>query len=225
MADVAVNDENRRSDSELATGVIESTSVIKQYLPRNEDVLEVGCGYGYFTSILIESKNRVTAIDISKPAIDYCLDKYSGKAQFHAADIIGFSTDRKFNSALIVNVLDQIQDDTGALRKIRSLLMPGGRLILGTPISKMRYIKASVHRYSEDELRKKIFDCGFVVEKTIYAGGTLTTFAKFLSDKFRFPKWLLRALRALPFYRGVVEFDAKAGLRKDAIVMICKNPA
>ena len=224
-ANGTIADAKRRSDSEFATGVIESTSIINQYLPNSGDVLEVGCGNGYFTRLLIGSKNRVTAIDISAQAIDHCLQKYSGQAEFCVADILDFDTDKNFDFALLINVLDQIPDDVLALRKIRSLLRPDGKLIIGTPISDLRYIEASVHRYSESELKQKIAESGFVIEKEIYAGSTLTSFAKLLSEKFRFPKWLLSFLSVLPFYKGVVEFDAKAGLRKDTIAVICKKLA
>ena len=223
MPGAKIVDGERRSDSELATGVIEVAESLSPYLPKGKDVLDVGCGYGYFTGILLGRANRVVGIDISQKAITHCIQKFGSKAKFMHCGILQFKTSRKFDYVLLVNVLDQIEDDILVLRKINSLLGKDGRLLISTPVSDVRYIRASKHRYSADEMEKKIAQAGFAVEEHAYRGGILAFCAKFLSEKIGFPKWLLTALRSMPFYRQLIRADAMAAVKKDTLILVCKK--
>src|SRR5262249_36598229 len=44
-----------------------------------------------------------------------------------------------FDSAVLINVLEHIEDDDGALRELSARLKPGGRLILWVPAFKLLY--------------------------------------------------------------------------------------
>ncbi|MDO8428047.1 MAG: class I SAM-dependent methyltransferase [Candidatus Diapherotrites archaeon] len=220
-----IQDTFRRSDSEDSIGAIEAAILLKPYLPENQSVLEVGCGYGYFIDKLFQKHNQVTAIDISDNAIAHCQKFFSGKAKFTKTDINNFNSDTLFDCALLVNVLDQIPDDLAALRKINSLLCSDGILLLVTPITEKRYIQASIHRYAEEKLIEKVSAAGFRIKKKVIQGGVLSFFAGRLSKRIYFSKKILALVRKLPFYRAIVRLDAKVGLKKDIILLVCEKKA
>ena len=181
-----IADEKRRSDSELGTGVIESRIALEPHIPTGKEILEVGCGNGYLSALILEKNNRLTAIDISANAIGACRKKFKNAGEFIQANILDFNPEKRFDFVFLNEVLDQIPEDLRALCAVHRLLKPDGLLVLTTPVSKNRFIEASVHFYSETEIRQKVLEAGFEIKKTARYGGALSYVAAFLSRIFRF---------------------------------------
>ena len=98
------------------------------------EVLEIGAGHGELTQRLVPGR-FVTATDLSKRCVDELQARYDGMANVDVrhADIAALGDDRRYDSVVLVNVLEHIPDDLGALRDLRALLKPGGRLIVFSP--------------------------------------------------------------------------------------------
>jgi SAM-dependent methyltransferase len=78
-----------------------------------------------------------------------------------------------FAAAGMFDVLEHIEDETGALRRIHTLLAPGGRLFLTVPAYQMLYStddEAAGHfrRYSSKSLTRTLRNAGFVEEQVTY---------------------------------------------------------
>ena len=131
------------SDSELAT-TLDSLRAAKNYQDWIFDlcaphfgasVLEVGAGHGDFTSRLVDAGLQVTAIDLSQRCVDILSNDYGSNPSvtvFHS-DLERLPGDDRYDSVLLVNVLEHIDDDLEALVHIRHRLKPGGRVILFVP--------------------------------------------------------------------------------------------
>ena len=101
-------------------------------------VIEIGCGIGNFTRLLLEARELVIAID-DEPA---CIEKL--EARFPQAtnlcamvrDASGGLTDLKAfhpDSCVCLNVLEHIEDDAATLAGMASLLPPNGTITLIVP--------------------------------------------------------------------------------------------
>ncbi len=130
------------SDAELAS-VLDSLQDADNYADwiydlcephLGTDVLEIGAGHGELTQRLVPGR-FVTATDLSKRCVEELQARYEGVANVDVrhADIAALGEDRLYDSVVLINVLEHIADDLGALRDLRALLKPGGRLIVFSP--------------------------------------------------------------------------------------------
>lgn len=131
-------------------------------------VIEIGCGIGNFTGLLLDTRQAVAAIDVEPACIDRLLQRYPGRANLEAfsCDVMApaFAALQSFgaDSCVCLNVLEHIEDDLDALRRMAAVLTPGGIVVLLLPafpslygpIDKMlghhrRYTRASVAKLAE----------------------------------------------------------------------------
>jgi 2-polyprenyl-3-methyl-5-hydroxy-6-metoxy-1,4-benzoquinol methylase len=100
-----------------------------------DDVLEIGAGHGELTERLRRS-SRVTATDLSKRCVDELALRFAGDSQVEVlqADVAALGAeDHQYDSVVLINVLEHIDDDVTALAELRALLKPGGRLCVFVP--------------------------------------------------------------------------------------------
>lgn len=72
-----------------------------------DHVLELGCGTGSNTRLLVDQGVHVTALDLSEPMLQVARKKVPG-ATFLAADILTFTPDRPVDACLISFVLHEM---------------------------------------------------------------------------------------------------------------------
>jgi 2-polyprenyl-3-methyl-5-hydroxy-6-metoxy-1,4-benzoquinol methylase len=135
-------------------------------LVEGRDVLDVGCGACLLSKMLLEKSYNVTAIDIDGKALE--IAKKKGIMGF-TADINSWETNEKFDCVIAADVLEHIDDDRCAIRRIYNLLKPNGCLILNVPSYKFLFGKHDFslghkRRYSDSELKTKLEESGFKVE-------------------------------------------------------------
>lgn len=107
--------------------------LIRPYLGR--DVLEIGAGHGELTERLRRDAH-VTATDLSKRCVDELAMRFDGcnDVDVLQADVAALGTEgRTFDSVVLINVLEHIDDDVDALSDLRELLKPGGRVCVFVP--------------------------------------------------------------------------------------------
>lgn len=107
--------------------------------PRpGERVLEVGPGTGYYSLPLAEwlgPDGRLELFDLQQEMLDHTLGRAGPLAERMGATQ-GDATslpypDATFDAALLVTVLGEIPDREAALRELRRVLKPEGRLVIG----------------------------------------------------------------------------------------------
>jgi len=123
----------------------------------NGEVLDVGCGTGFGANILTRWSSHVNGIDVDGHAVKFATRCFgNGKINFSMRSIeeqvhIG----KKFDWVTMIDVLEHIHYDSGAIREVKKLLKDTGTLIISTPNRLSRYRKSENHvrEYSPDELR------------------------------------------------------------------------
>lgn len=99
-----------------------------------ERVLEIGAGHGEITQRLAVA-HRVTATDLSPRCVELLAERFAGQpaVEVRRGDTQSLADGSRYDSVMLVNVLEHIEDDVGALRDVSVLLEPGGRLVVFVP--------------------------------------------------------------------------------------------
>lgn len=142
-------------------------------------VLEVGCGIGGFTRMLL-GKECVVSVDIDSEMIERLEGQFADRSEWHGLvanvmdpDFVERVAPYACDSVTALNVLEHIDDDVGALETLREVLPAGGRMSLLVPAHQALYgaFDAAVghyRRYTTAELEAKVARAGFRVDRTYY---------------------------------------------------------
>jgi len=140
-----------------------------------DEVLEVGAGHGTFTEMLARNVKRIVASDLSERCADKLDARFSDEPSVEVlhGGIDAAANHGPFDSAILINVLEHIEDDEGALRELAGLLKPGGRLLLWVPALSYLYSdfdrRIGHHRrYSRTGLRTRLGNAGYAVRDVRY---------------------------------------------------------
>ncbi len=198
-------------------------------------ILEIGSGAGNFTRFLLGNE-IVVATDYAKNHLHTMRQRFveNDRMRIHQFDASKEPSDElksyNLDTVVCLNVLEHIEDDDQALQNMKSLLIPGGRLILLVPSLKALYgslDKGLDHyrRYSKKALLQQIKDAGFEVEETFFFNmwGVPGWFlnSRILRRKV-LPKFQLRFFTLLhPLVRMERFFKTPFGL---SVVVIARNP-
>jgi len=136
-------------------------------LVEGKKVLDVGCGSGLLSKTLLNKGYNVTVIDNDVKAIE--IAKKKGINGF-VADINTWQTKEKFDCIILGDVLEHIEDDKSAMKKVHQMLEPTGCIVVNVPAYQTLFSKHDIalghkRRYSNIELEAKLQDSGFIVEK------------------------------------------------------------
>ena len=150
---------------------------VRPYLGRH--VLELGSGIGNMTRHLSRGRKTYTASDIDEEHMARLRVRFRGRPNLtirkcDLCDPVDFAELRlKFDSVVCLNVVEHVEDDLGALRNIYSALQPGGCAVILVPQDQKAYgtldqVLGHYRRYSEAQLRARMEEAGFEVERMIH---------------------------------------------------------
>jgi 2-polyprenyl-3-methyl-5-hydroxy-6-metoxy-1,4-benzoquinol methylase len=124
-------------------------------------ILEVGAGHGTFTSRLVEF-GHVTATELSERAVALLDERYAGSDRVTVcrASELG---EGPFDTAIMINVLEHIENDVAALQGLREQLSDCGHVLVFAPAFNALYspFDAAVghyRRYTRATLQRAIRD-------------------------------------------------------------------
>ncbi len=95
--------------------------IFSQILPYlGQEVLEIGCGNGNFTVLLAEQCSQVVAMDLDDEYVKTAKSRLAGKAGVRVlhADATQLQWQSSFDSVVMLDVLEHIQDDVQLLRSL-----------------------------------------------------------------------------------------------------------
>lgn len=132
-----------------------------------ESVLEVGAGLGEFAS-QFHGLKRLVVTDLDPAAVSQMADRFAAQPEVEARQLdlrSALPSIDPVSTVVAVNVLEHIEDDTGALRSLAHLVEPGGNIVLWVPGYMQLYGEfdrrvGHVRRYTPDTLRAAIEGAG-----------------------------------------------------------------
>ncbi|MGN0366668.1 MAG: class I SAM-dependent methyltransferase [Suilimivivens sp.] len=137
----------------------------------------MGGGIGTAISFYIEKVDRVIATELFDNQVDIMNKRFKEFPYFKAlkADIIkdDFSEYAPFDTIILINVLEHIEDDLRALMNMKKLLAENGKIIVCVPAVKRLYCYMDKNvghyrRYGKGELRAKAEKVGLKVIENKY---------------------------------------------------------
>lgn len=167
-------------------------SLVKKYVPSGSTFLEVGCAAGDIGITL--SKNGYTGvmIDFSNDAADETIRNLKKEkvtsVRFEKKDVFEIDTAGRFDLITMFEVLEHIEKDKEALKKVNDLLKEGGMFLFSVP-SKTELWGASdiiaghFRRYDKEDLICLVKQSGFEIVKFFSYGFPWINLAKYLRDK------------------------------------------
>jgi SAM-dependent methyltransferase len=137
-------------------------------------VFDVGCGWGVNLEALETAGYRATGFDISRQILEL-IDR-PGRRLVEADFNQPPPAHERCAGALLLDVIEHLDDDQGALRRVASLVQPGGTLVVSVPalpelFSEFDQIQGHRRRYVPETLRAAFADSGFAVQKIFWWGG------------------------------------------------------
>lgn len=96
-------------------------------------ILDLGCGTGYGSKILLEKESEVYGIDNSQEAIDYAEKNYPGpKYICCSVEKLPFE-DNFFDAICAFEIIEHVQNSEKALEEVCRVLKKNGELFISTP--------------------------------------------------------------------------------------------
>lgn len=143
-------------------------------------IMEIGCSSGFFIKELVGAFPDfvILGADVVKVPL------YKLAREIPGLPLIRFDLlkcplpDQSIDVLVMLNVLEHIEDDLAALKSAFKLLKPGGSLIIEVPAAPYLYdaYDAELHhfrRYSAVELRRKLTEAGFRIDRQSHLGFVL----------------------------------------------------
>ena len=156
-----------RARREILTRVI-----ARLRLPKPAKVLEIGAGTGGNLAMLTRY-GTVSAVETDPFACEYASRLSGIRVRYgRLPDALPFE-DGTFDLICLLDVLEHIQDDRAALRRVHALLKPGGRALVTVPAYQWLYgshDRAHQHfrRYTARQLSVKAHGEGLTVSRSGY---------------------------------------------------------
>ncbi len=102
---------------------------------KNSKVLDFGCGSGYLVAELAKNGFDSYGVDISSEAIEY--GRRQGIQNISVIDSHRLEfADNHFNSVLLMDVIEHLEDESWAMKEVERVLKPGGTAVIMVPAFK-----------------------------------------------------------------------------------------
>jgi SAM-dependent methyltransferase len=135
-------------------------------LDTDARILDVGCGTGmYLVHLKSLGFRNLAGVETSERLRERFRDD---EIPVHPS-----IPDETFDAVFMLDVLEHIADDTGTLARIHGILRPGGQFLISVPAHPFLWgphdvVNKHERRYRRRELRDKLTDAGFEIERFSY---------------------------------------------------------
>lgn len=131
--------------------------------------LEVGCGIGNFTDPIAHCCSQVLAVDLNPEYVQQARDRlhHCSNLRIETADATQLQAQQTFDSIVMLDVLEHIEDDIGVLQSLGQRLHSDGTLILKVPAFNALYNSMDkgvghYRRYTKDTLQQVLEKASFL---------------------------------------------------------------
>ena len=146
--------------------------VAERVLPAGSSVLDLGCGTGFVLARLQE-RYRAYGLDLSPIALELCRKRGLSQVSLGSTEDLSALGASRFQGVFLLDVVEHLDDDTGALRRVAGVLDPGGAVIVTVPAfmflwSRHDEINEHRRRYTRATLADLLHRGGFQLEQISY---------------------------------------------------------
>lgn len=150
-------------------------------------MLDAGCGFGQYDRFLLDTFNqiKIDSIDVKQQYLDdnkiyFKEEIQQEKISFFEADLLTFTSKKKYNFILCVDVLEHIEDDVKAIKNMSQSLAKDGFFLMHSP---SHYSETDADGddtfvgehartgYSKAEIEKKLMEADLLPVKSHYTYG------------------------------------------------------
>ena len=175
------------------------TALVTRLVPAGGKVLDLGCGTGYFLEGLTP-RYEAWGVDFSPLAVRMSQARGLAHVRVGTTEDLTAVNQRRYDLVCLLDVIEHLDDDLGALQKAREVLQPGGHVLVTVPAYRWmwsRHDELNHHRrrYTREELGDVLTRAGFSLERLTYFNCHLLPLA-----------WAVRTWRRLTRDSGENEF-------------------
>ena len=143
----------------------------KLRLPEQARLLDAGCGTGAILD-MFSKRYEAYGQDISSQAVEFCRKRGVTRVVRGTLDLLPAEY-RNFDCVTLLDVLEHIENDAGALRQVHALLKEKGCLLITVPAFPALWGAHDVvthhkRRYLKQSLTDVVTSAGFTVEYVSY---------------------------------------------------------
>lgn len=150
----------------------------KKYIGKR--VLDIGAGIGNMTEFYIDEADLVVTADIFQDQIDIMNQRFADKKNFRTIlfdilneDNIDDLKKDKFDTIILINVLEHLEDDKKALKRLKKIITDNGHIIILVPALQSLYCfmdknVSHYRRYDRGVLRKLAEICDLKIVENKY---------------------------------------------------------
>lgn len=151
------------------------------------NLLDAGCGFGQYDRFIL-SRFKNVSVDSVDVKTDYLRDNEHyfekevnrDRIRFYYTDLLRFETDKMFDMAICIDVLEHIEEDVQVMKNISSQLKEGAYFLMHSP---SHYSEEDGDEddsfvgeharpgYSKEEISEKLRRAGFEPQKVHYTYG------------------------------------------------------
>lgn len=142
-----------------------------------QKILDIGGGIGTAISFYITTDKQVLSTELFDDNVRIMNERFSDFKNFKAirSDIVkdDFAEYGKFDTIIMINVLEHIEDDVFVLQKLKDLLTDNGKIIICVPALEFLYCNMDKNvghyrRYKKGELKQKAQKVGLNILEDKY---------------------------------------------------------
>jgi len=102
---------------------------------EGKNVIDIGCGAGYGSYMLLGAAQEVTGIDVDEEAVAHAKINYEAdNLHFTLADVAAIPfPDNSFDAAVCFEVIEHIENPLDFLKEASRIIRPDGTFIISTP--------------------------------------------------------------------------------------------
>ncbi|GAA1589095.1 class I SAM-dependent methyltransferase [Actinoplanes couchii] len=161
----------------LATAVNHRRWFVELALPYlGDNPIEIGSGLGDYAIEWAEHLPKFTATEADPDRLVLLKERMADHANIDVKQMLLPAQDAnsEYSAAVSYNVLEHIEDHVGALRSMKELVRPGGKVIIIVPafmfaMSQVDIATGHIRRYTKKTLGAAFTEAGLEIEKLHYA--------------------------------------------------------
>jgi SAM-dependent methyltransferase len=164
----------RRHPWWLARGILAVDALQREGIKLPANILDVGCGWGTNLDALEKAGYKTTGLDISRQILE-AIDRPERK--LIEADLTQDlpSGAGQFDGFLALDVIEHLDDDGAAVRRMGALLRPGGIGVISVParpdlFSEFDEVQGHRRRYLPESLREAVTGSGLEIRRIFWWG-------------------------------------------------------